>query len=235
MKRMPYHCVSFSSFGPTWTTHWSPSELHLQAHRSIINCLSATRLELSPVLSVTKDQFTAHRLIWVPKLGTFVRWWNTCSSVFTCIGALGTLPPIRTGPGSLESIYRVSLTVDLCEGNEIISFKKILHQLGAPQKDKKIRHVPSVRICLDGPEYTEFSRVQQSSSLVRFHTAVNIYSRYLACCFFLCSLYSSIRNPLLSASAVIHPVSIRVYIRYSIRLLYLIPHSTTVSGAARIL
>ena len=35
------------------------------------------------------------------------------SSVFTCIGALGT--PSRTGP-SLESIYRVSLTVDLCEG-----------------------------------------------------------------------------------------------------------------------
>jgi len=36
------------------------------------------------------------------------------SSVFTCIGALGT--PSRTGP-SLESrpIYRVSLTVDLCE------------------------------------------------------------------------------------------------------------------------
>ena len=35
------------------------------------------------------------------------------SSVFTCIGALGT-PPAEGGP-SLESIYRVSLTVGLCE------------------------------------------------------------------------------------------------------------------------
>ena len=33
------------------------------------------------------------------------------SAVFTCIGALGT-PPTERGP-SLESIYRVSLTVDL--------------------------------------------------------------------------------------------------------------------------
>jgi len=32
-------------------------------------------------------------------------------------------PPSRTGP-SLESIYRVSLTVDLYEGNKIISLKK---------------------------------------------------------------------------------------------------------------
>jgi len=57
------------------------------------------------------------------------------SSVFACIGALGA--PSRTGP-SLESIYRVSLTVDLCEGNKIISFKKIFHhsQLG-PLKEKK--------------------------------------------------------------------------------------------------
>ena len=36
-------------------------------------------------------------------------------SVFTCSGALGTPPPAERGP-SLESIYRVSLTVDLCEG-----------------------------------------------------------------------------------------------------------------------
>ena len=40
-------------------------------------------------------------------------WPHLSSAVFTCIGALGT--PSRTGP-SLESIYRVSLTVDLCEG-----------------------------------------------------------------------------------------------------------------------
>ena len=36
------------------------------------------------------------------------------SAVFTCTGALGT-PPAERGP-SLESIYRVALTVDLCEG-----------------------------------------------------------------------------------------------------------------------
>jgi len=34
-------------------------------------------------------------------------------------------PPAKRGP-SLESIYRVSLTVDLCEGNKIISFKKFI-------------------------------------------------------------------------------------------------------------
>ena len=33
-------------------------------------------------------------------------------------------PPAKRGI-SLESIYRVSLTVDLCEGNKIISLKKI--------------------------------------------------------------------------------------------------------------
>ena len=38
---------------------------------------------------------------------------NGPSSVFTCTGALGT--PSLTGP-SLESIYWVSLTIDLCEG-----------------------------------------------------------------------------------------------------------------------
>jgi len=46
-------------------------------------------------------------------------------------------PPAERDP-SLDSIYRVSLTVDLCEGNKIISFKKLFHhsQLGAPQKEK---------------------------------------------------------------------------------------------------
>ena len=69
--------------------------------------------------------------------------WGMGSSVFTCIGALGT--PAERGP-SLESIYRVSLTVDLCEGN--IDF---FHhsQLGALKKKKKSGgpgHVPSVSI-----------------------------------------------------------------------------------------
>jgi len=51
------------------------------------------------------------------------------SAVFTCTGALST-PSAERGP---------SLTVDLCEGNKIISLKKIFHhsQLGAPQKEKK--------------------------------------------------------------------------------------------------
>ena len=57
---------------------------------------------------------------------------NTNSSVFTCIGALGT--PSRTGPLA----YRVSLTVGLCEGNKIISLKNLFHhsQLGALKKKK---------------------------------------------------------------------------------------------------
>ena len=58
-------------------------------------------------------------------------------------------PPAERGP-SLESIYRVSLAVDLCEGNKIISLKKLFHhsQLG-PLKKKKSGgpgHVPSVPI-----------------------------------------------------------------------------------------
>jgi len=46
-------------------------------------------------------------------------------SVFCAVASLPALgpwaPPAERGP-SLESIYRVSLTVDLCEGNKIISF-----------------------------------------------------------------------------------------------------------------
>ena len=50
-------------------------------------------------------------------------------------------PLAERGP-SLESIYRVSLTVDLCECNKVI-------QYGAPQKEKKSGghvHVSSVAI-----------------------------------------------------------------------------------------
>jgi len=52
----------------------------------------------------------------------------------------------------LESIYRVSLTVDLsCEGNKIISFKKFISSqpVGGPSKRKKSGgpgYVPSVPI-----------------------------------------------------------------------------------------
>jgi len=47
-------------------------------------------------------------------------------------------PPAQRGP-SLESIYRVSITVDLCEGNKIISFKKFIsaQPVGGPSKRKK--------------------------------------------------------------------------------------------------
>ena len=68
--------------------------------------------------------------------------------------ALGLAPPAKRGI-SLESIYRVSLTVDLCEGNKIISLKNLFHhsQLGPPQKQKKSGgpgHVPSVPSVLIG-------------------------------------------------------------------------------------
>ena len=47
-------------------------------------------------------------------------------------------PPAERGP-SLESIYRVSFTVDLCEGNKIISFRKFISPqlVGGPSKGKK--------------------------------------------------------------------------------------------------
>jgi len=49
-------------------------------------------------------------------------------------------PPAERGP-SLESIYRVSLTADLCEGNNIISLKRIIspQPVAGSQKEKKIR------------------------------------------------------------------------------------------------
>jgi len=53
-------------------------------------------------------------------------------------------PPAERGP-SLESIYRVSLTVDLCEGNKIISFKKIISPQpvgGTSSKKKQISGGP---------------------------------------------------------------------------------------------
>jgi len=60
-------------------------------------------------------------------------------------------PPQPSRGPSLESVYRVSLTADLCEGNKIISFKNLFHhsQLGARQKEKKYGgpgHVPSVPV-----------------------------------------------------------------------------------------
>ena len=57
-------------------------------------------------------------------------------------------PPAERGP-SLESIYRVSLTLDLCEGNKIISFKKLFHhsQLGALQKEKHPGALGTCPVC----------------------------------------------------------------------------------------
>ena len=75
-----------------------------------------------------------------------------CMRSVASLPALGPWapPPAERGP-SLESIYRVSLTVDLYEGNKIISFKKLIspQPVGAPQKEKKSGdpgHVPSVPI-----------------------------------------------------------------------------------------
>ena len=57
-------------------------------------------------------------------------------------------PPAERGPW-LESIYRVSLTVDLCEGNKIISLKHLFYhsQLGAPQKEKKSVALGTCPVC----------------------------------------------------------------------------------------
>jgi len=55
--------------------------------------------------------------------------------------------PAERGP-SLESIYRVSLTVDLCEGNKI-SFKKLFHhsQLGPLKKKKNPGALGTCPVC----------------------------------------------------------------------------------------
>ena len=74
------------------------------------------------------------------------------------LSALGSWAPTAERGPSLESIYRVSLTVDFCEDNKIISFKNLFHhsQLGAPHKEKNqgLGHVPSAdwlrRPCLGG-------------------------------------------------------------------------------------
>jgi len=71
------------------------------------------------------------------------------SSVFTCIGALGTPTPAERGP-SLESIYRVSLTADLREGNKITSFLKIYFitaSWGPLKKKKKSGALCTCPIC----------------------------------------------------------------------------------------
>jgi len=68
-----------------------------------------------------------------------IAWHTVCHTVpVASLSALGPwAPPAERGP-SLESIYRVSLTVDLCEGNKIISLKKFIlpQPVGAPQKEK---------------------------------------------------------------------------------------------------
>ena len=76
-----------------------------------------------------------------------------CMRSVASLPALGPWapPPAERGP-SLESIYRVSLTVDLYEGNKIISLKKINFTTASwgPLKKKKKSgdpgHVPSVSI-----------------------------------------------------------------------------------------
>ena len=67
--------------------------------------------------------------------------------------ALGPWAPPAERGLSLESIYRVSLTVGLCEGNKIISYKKFIspQPVGGPSKKEKnpgafYGYVPSVPI-----------------------------------------------------------------------------------------
>ena len=67
-----------------------------------------------------------------------------------------TAPPAERGL-SLESIYRGSLTVDLCECNKIISLKNLFHhnQLGATQREKNpgpLGTCPLVKTALLLPE-----------------------------------------------------------------------------------
>jgi len=56
--------------------------------------------------------------------------------------------PAERGP-SPESIYPVSLTVNLCEGYKIISFKKIFHhsQLGPLKKKKNPEALGTCPVC----------------------------------------------------------------------------------------
>ena len=53
-------------------------------------------------------------------------------------------PPAKRGP-SLESIYRVSLTVDLCEGNKIITF--LPQPVGGLSKRKKSGALGTCPVC----------------------------------------------------------------------------------------
>ena len=57
-------------------------------------------------------------------------------------------PPAERGP-SLESIYRVSLKVDLCEGNKIISLKKIIspQPVGGHSKEIKSGALGTCPVC----------------------------------------------------------------------------------------
>ena len=77
------------------------------------------------------------------------RWRRTTRSASAVLdaGTVASLPALRPCPPlaergpSLESrpIYRVSLTVDLCEGNKIISLKKNYFTTASWGSSKKIR------------------------------------------------------------------------------------------------
>jgi len=68
---------------------------------------------------------------------------NIASTVRQCSLYLHWGPghPLAERVPSLKSIYRVSLTVDLCKGNKIISLKKFIlpQPVRRPQKEKNIR------------------------------------------------------------------------------------------------
>ena len=107
-------------------------------HRHIQSCAYGKSLVLSLALRVKS-------LV----LALALRFLSLLTSVASLPASGPWAPPAERGP-SLESIYRVSLTVDVCEGNKIISLKKLFHhsQLG-PSKIKKSGgpgHVPTVPI-----------------------------------------------------------------------------------------
>jgi len=102
--------------------------------------------------------------------------------------ALGPWAPPAERGLSLESIYRVSLTVGLCEGNKIISYKKNLFhhsQLGGPQKRKKIRGLLWVRAqCAHWLKRPCLYRVSKNDDIFIFwinHSKMNRFQWFLEC------------------------------------------------------
>ena len=78
-----------------------------------------------------------------------VRHNNEQADTVASLPALGPWATAAERGPSLESIYRVSLTADLCEGNKVISFKNLFHrsQLRAPRKEKNPGALGTCPVC----------------------------------------------------------------------------------------